>query len=36
MEDRKRLEEIINELNVQSQAEMLNQQVETLKTPSQI
>ena len=32
MEDRQRLEEIINELNAyKAQAEMLNQQVETLK-----
>lgn len=32
MEDRKRLEEIINELNAyKSQADVLNQQVETLK-----
>lgn len=32
MEDRQRLEEIINELNTyKAQAEMLNQQVETLK-----
>jgi prefoldin alpha subunit len=32
MEDRQRLEEIINELNAyKSQADMLNQQVETLK-----
>ena len=33
MEDRQRLEEIINELNAyKAQADMLNQQVETLKT----